>query len=167
VAILNQQLEWNDTAISPDTRLAFRGNPVKVLLQPGAMLCRFITTESKKKNIPGNETFKSPWWMDWNSAFTEITRWRTAKAMPKDVIRARMAVTTKFNRELDSLVQIILTKPVYAWKGIARHQDDAVRGVTYLGGGEQFFLPNLSSDSQGLSSSVAYMHCFTAIESLV
>ena len=64
-------------------------------------------------------------------------------------------------------MQIILTQPVYAWKGIAQHQDDNRRGVTYLGGGEQFFLPNLASDPNGLSSNVAHLHCFTAIESLV
>lgn len=63
------------------------------------------------------------------------------------------------------LAQIILTKQVYAWKGPARHQEDSAQGITYLGGGEQLYVPNLASDAQGLSSNVAYLHCFT--ESLV
>ncbi len=44
---------------------------------------------------------------------------------------------------------------------------DFSQGITYLGGGEQFHLPNLASDAQRLSSNVAYLHCFTAVESLV
>lgn len=167
MAILNENLDWNQIAVKPGVRQAFRGIPVKTLVPKGEMLCRFITTESKRKGIRGNETFFSPWWMDWSAAVQEIAKWRTAKATPKDVIRARMAVTSDFSQELDSLVQIILTQPVYAWKGIAQHQDDRQRGVTYLGGAEQFYLPNLAADPQGMSSNVAYMHCFTAIESLV
>lgn len=167
MTILNQNLDWNQISSNPDVRRAFRGTPVKTLLPAGQMLCRFITTESKRKGIPGNNTFFSPWWMDWSTTASELARWKTAKAKPKDVIRARLAVTTDFSQQLDSLVQIILTQPVYAWKGFALHQDDEFRRVTYLGGGEQFFLPNLASDREGMSSSVAYMHCFTAIESLV
>ena len=136
------------------------------MLQPGTILCRFITTESEKKAIPGNETFKSARWLGWGSAFAEISHWRAARVSPKEVIRGRMAVTNQFNRELDSIVQIILTKSVYAWKGLVRHQNDAVRQVTYLGGAEQLYIPNLASDPGGLSSDVAYMHCFTSIDSL-
>jgi hypothetical protein len=105
--------------------------------------------------------------MDWSATASELARWKTRKANPKDVIRARLAVTTDFSQQLDSLVQIIMTQPVYAWKGLAQHQGDKVRRMSYLGGGEQFFLPNLASDREGLSSGVAYMHCFTAIESIV
>jgi hypothetical protein len=166
VTVLNQEIEWTTIAVNQDILHAFQGIASKTLLSPGTMLCRFITCESKKRNIPGNETFKSPWWLDWSSAFTEITRWKTANNTLKYVIRDRMAVTASFNRELDSLVQIILTKPVYGWKGITRHQYDSVSRLKYRGGGEQFFVPNLSSENSGLSSDVAYVHCFTAIESL-
>ena len=166
MAILNQELEWREVALAPDTRNGFREPPAKVLLKPGTMLCRFITTKSKKKHIPGNETFKGAWWLDWSSAIAELNRWRTAKVLPKNVIRGRMAVCTQFNRKLDSLVQVVLTNPVYAWKGLARYQDDSVRRITCLGGGEQLFIPNLPSDDSGLSSAVAHMHCFTAIDSL-
>jgi hypothetical protein len=164
--VLNEELDWRTLSMDPDTTRGFRGTPVKVLLDPGKTLCRFITTESKMKGIPGNHTFKSSWWLDWASAMVEIKHWKTVKVMAKDVIRGRLAVTTQFNRELDSLVQIILTKPVYAWKGTAAHQDDTIRRVTYLGGGEQLLVPNLASDRDGLSSAVAYMHCFTSVESL-
>jgi hypothetical protein len=37
----------------------------------------------------------------------------------KHVIRARLAVTSQFSQEPDGLVQIILTKLVYAWKDSA------------------------------------------------
>lgn len=87
-------------------------------------------------------------------------------AAPKDVVRAKLAIISDFSRELDSLVQIILTRPVYAWKGFAQYQNDGSSRVTYIGGGTQFYLPNLASDAQGLSSNVAYMHCFTSVDSL-
>lgn len=47
-----------------------------------------------------------------------------------------------------------------------RHQNDAALNVTYIGGGEQYYLPNLASDPNGLSSNVAYLHCFTSVDSL-
>jgi hypothetical protein len=164
MAVLNETLDWSN--FPSGVKQAFRGVPVRTLVPAGEMLCRFITTESKKKGIAGNETFRSAWWMNWNSAIHEIAKWRTTKAAPKDVIRARMAVTSGFSQELDSLVQIILTQPVYAWKGIAQHQEDRKRGVTYLGGGEQFYLPNLSTDPNGLSSDFAYMRWFGPVEAL-
>lgn len=62
-----------------------------------------------------------------------LARWnRTGTVAPSDVIRARMAVPQVFSQKLDSVVQIILTKPVYAWKGIAHFQNDSARGVTYM-----------------------------------
>lgn len=164
--ILNEELDWSEIALNPDVRLAFLGEPKKTLVKPGGMLSRFITTESSKKDVRGTHIFFSPWWTDWSTTASMLARWKTLKAGPKDVIRARLAVTKEFSQELDSLVQIVLTKPAYAWKGIARYQDDDDRGVTYLGGGEQFYLPNLASDSQGLSSNVAHLHCFTSVESI-
>ncbi len=161
--VLNDDLEWHRiTAEHPDVGRAFRGVPQKELVQPRQMLCRFITT--KRKGIRGNEIFKSPWWMDWNATVVMLTQFKTAKAV--DVIRARMAISQSFSQELDSLAQIVLTKPVYAWKGVAREQDDKTRHVTYIGGGGQYYLPNLASDSHGLSSAVAFLHCFTSVDSL-
>ena len=165
MAILNENIEWDGIVAShPDVGRAFRGTPAKTRLPTNEMLCRFITTESKKKGIPGNHVFFSPWWMEWGAAVAMMSRFKTVA--PKDVVRAKLAVTEDFSRELDSLVQIILTEPVYAWKGIAQYQNDKASRVTYIGGGTQFYLPNLASDAQGLSSSVAYMHCFTSVESL-
>ena len=164
MAVLNEEFEWDEIA-SKNDRLAFKGTPKKTLLSSGLMICRFITTSSDP-NGDGNATFGSPWWTDWDTAFAEITRWKTAWSSPRQIIRGRWAIPKRFSRELDSLVQIILTKPVYAWKGVARYQDDPIRLITYLGGAEQLFLPNLASNKDGLSSDVAYMHCFTGIESL-
>ena len=163
--ILNENLDWSNIVAShPDTRRTFRGTPEKTLLLTNEMLCRFITTESKKKGITGNHVFFSPWWMEWGTTVGMLSRFKAAA--PKDVVRAKLAVTEAFSRELDSLVQIILTEPVYAWKGTAQYQDDKTGRVTYIGGGTQFYLPNLASDGQGLSSNVAYMHCFTSVDSL-
>ena len=165
MAILNENLDWHSIAAShPDVGRAFRGTPEKTLIATNEMLCRFITTESKRKGIPGNHVFFSPWWMEWGTTVGMLSRFKGAA--PRDVVRAKLAVTEAFSRELDSLVQIILSEPVYAWKGIAKHQDDNAARVTYMGGGTQFYLPNLASDAQGLSSNVAYMHCFTSVDSL-
>lgn len=167
MSLLNENLEWSQLARTPDLQRAFRTPPVKTELPANTMLCRFITTESARKGIRGNEIFKSPWWADWSNTATMLNRWRGPNVNTANVIRARFAVTRQFNQEMDSLVQIILTVPVFAWKGPAQYQNDNLVGVTYLGGATQFFLPNLASDLQGLSSNVAYLHCFTSIDSLV
>ena len=65
-----------------------------------------------------------------------LSRSKTSKAMPQDVVRAKLAITKEFSQVL-SVVQITLTKPVYAWKGIAQYQEDENRSVTYIGGGTQ------------------------------
>lgn len=166
MAILNANLDWSGIVASHhEVGRAFRGTPEKTLIAANQMLCRFITTESVKRGIPGNHVFFSPWWMEWGTAVAMLSRFKAAA--PTAVVRAKLAVTEEFSRELDSLVQIILTQPVYAWKGIAQYQNDKASQVTYIGGGVQFYLPNLASDAQGLSSNVAYMHCFTSVESLV
>lgn len=166
MSILNENLEWKQFAGNPDLQRAFRTPPQKIQLPQGTMLCRFITTESLKKGIRGNETFKSPWWADWSNAVTILKQWGGPNANTANVIRAKFAVTKQFNQQMDSLVQIILTTPVFAWKGTTRYQTDNLVGVTYIGGATQFFLPNLASDLQGLSSNVAYLHCFTSMDSL-
>ncbi len=163
-AILNEQLEWKDiVAANPNARTAFRGEPKKELLKKGQVLCRVITTEPEKKK-PGTNIFPSSWWMEWTAAWEMISRF--SPVPPREVVRAKWAVTEPFSRELDGLVQIILTQPVYCWKGMAQHQEDKARRVTYLGGGTQLYIPNLAADPAGLSSRVAYMHCFTSTESL-
>lgn len=165
MAILNENLEWTQIiAAKPNDGLAFRGAPQKVLLAKNQMLCRFITTESKQRGTPGNHIFFSPWWMDWRETVAMLTRFKSAA--PRSVVRAKLAVTHDFSRELDSLVQIILKEPAYTWKGIARHQNDKTNSLTYIGGGTQFYLPNLASDAQGLSSRIAYLHSFTSVDSL-
>ena len=95
-----------------------------------------------------------------------LARWKTAQISTKDVLRGKLAITSEFSAELDSLVQIVLTKPVYGWKGIARYQDDNNIKVTYIGGATQLCVPHLAADPMDLSSNVAYLHCFSSVDSL-
>ena len=164
--ILNQDLDWDTIAVNLDVKRAFRGTPAKTLIAPHRMLCRFITAESEKKKIPGTQIFFSPWWTDWNSTFRMLAHWQAAGATTEETVRAKLAVTEEFSQELDCLVQIVLTKPVFAWEGVANYQDDKDRRITYVGGATQLYLPNLAADSKGLSSSVAYVQCFTSVDSL-
>jgi hypothetical protein len=166
MAILNENLNWQDFA-NPDLQRAFQRTPEKCLLPVDQLLCRFITAESQKHGTRGNEIFLSPWWSDWNKTAGMIGQWSSQGASARNVIRAKLAITQRFSEKLDGLVQIVLTKPVYCWKGPARHQEDKLQKVTYLGGGEQYFLPNLASDKQGLSSNVAHMHSWSWVDSLV
>ena len=165
MAILNETLEWGN--FSTDVHAAFRGTPIKTLVLVNRVLARFITTESKKKATRGNEIFLSPWWSEWATTVRDVHKWGTMGAPARDVIRARFAVTLQFSQELDSFVLIVLKQPVYAWKGIVKHQEDKDQKLTYLGGATQLFLPNLASDAQGLSSEVAYLHCFSSVDELV
>src|SRR5436190_3444628 len=105
MTILNESLDWNRISVSPNIARAFRGTPAKTLIPQRQMLCRFITIESKKRGIRGNEIFFSPWWMDWSTTWSMLSQWKTAKATPKDMVRAKLAVTTDFSQELDSVVQ--------------------------------------------------------------
>jgi hypothetical protein len=166
LAALNEELDWKQIASDPKVSGAFLRPPVKTILNPGTSLCRFITTLTKNELKEGDKgEFNGRWWIEWRFAVAEINRWRTLRASPKDVLRGRFAVTTEFSSKLDSMLQIVLSKPVFAWKGTARYQEDSIQRVTYLGGAEQLYIPNLASDDSGFSSNVAYMHCFTAIES--
>jgi hypothetical protein len=167
MAILNGDLDWRVFESNEKLRGAFRGIPAKTRIDPGAVLCRFITTETGKKRYRDSGIYSSPWWLDWSTTASMLDRWKRARVAPRDVIRGRLAVTRQFSPRLDSMVQIILTRPVYAWKGIARHQEDKASAVTYLGGGEQLFLPNLVSDPGSLSSAVAILHCYCSVDALV
>jgi hypothetical protein len=165
--ILNENLDWKHFQNDRSLRNAFIGAPTKTMISAGEMLCRFITTETEKKEYESSGIYSSPWWADWNVTARMLARWKAANIKPRDVIRAKLAVPRQFSAGLDSLVQIILTQPVFAWKGIARHQEDTVLKVTYIGGGEQIFLPNLVSDPRGLNCNVAYLHCFSSVDLLV
>jgi hypothetical protein len=171
VTILNEDLEWNTIAADHDVRDAFRGTPTKVLLPKGKYLCRFITPEVKDR-VRGNNIFLSPWWSDWDTTWSMLNRFRSSRAPIREVIRGRMAVTRAMNFNLDSLVQIILTSPVYAWEGKVRYQEDKDLGVSYIGGGTQLYLPNLADKKQTRIkdsldfSPYAYIHCFTWVDSL-
>ena len=104
-------------ALDVSVRDAFRVT-VKTLLQPRKMLCRFISSDlnlAKDKSIP--DPFGRPWWMDWTTAVGMLSSWKNVSAT--EVVRARIAVTKKMSPKLDSLLQIVLKEPVYAWKGIA------------------------------------------------
>lgn len=165
--ILNENLDWNQIVKNNvNAQQAFLRTPVKTLLSQNQMLCRFITTQLNKENIRDSGIFSSPWWTDWNGTIQMLSRWKTAQASTKDVLRGKLAITSEFSAELDSLVQIVLTKPVYGWKGIARYQDDNNIKVTYIGGAMQLYVPNLAANPMELTSNVAYLHCFSSVDSL-
>ena len=166
MAILNEQFEWSDFKANPKIRDAFLGMPAKTLIPAKRLLCRFISTGATPTDPNGTEIYLGPWWTEWESTAKLLHKWKTAAATPREVLRAELAVTRDFSRKFDGLVQIVLTQPVYAWRGPARHQEDKQLKVTYLGGGEQLFLPNLASDRTGERSDVAYMHCFSWVDSL-
>ena len=168
--ILNEEFEWHDFESNRKIREAFRGTPKKTLVAVGSCLARSLSSEKEEPDsrIKDSGIWSSPWWFDWNATWTMLQQWKTAKSTPKDVLRAKLAITSKFSPTLDCLVQIILTSPVYAWVGVAGRQEDKDI-VTYLGGAEQYFLPNLASDPSNrrdLKSNVAYIHCFTSTDSL-
>jgi hypothetical protein len=168
MAILNESLDWSHYQRNPQIRDAFRGTPAKTLFHPGDHLCRFMTTETGKADHRDSGIFSSPWWSEWKTTAAMLSQWKSANVAPKDVVRGRLAVTSEFSAQLDSLVQIILTQPVYAWKGIARHQEDRKLLVTYMGGGEQLFLPNLVSDPRSLNCKVAYIRSYSgAVDMLI
>lgn len=166
MAILNENLEWSRLSMDLSLRDAFQGTPVKTLISPGQLLCRFITAKSKKHGIRGNEIFRSPWWLEWDTVAGMLHRWRMAGVKAREVIRGRLAITLEFSERLDSLVQIKMTKPAFGWKGPARYQEDKRQKLTYIGGAIQYYLPNLAGDSDGLSSDVAYMHYFGWVDDL-
>lgn len=168
--ILNGDKDWSSFAGDTDSRTAFRGIPVKTLIPTGRVLCRFITAESKKRTaqkIRPNNIYFSPWWTEWTSTARMLNDFKAGKIPPRDILRGRLGITKAHNYYLDGMVQIVLTQSVYAWKGIALYQTDDYAKVTYLGGGEQLYLPNLVSNKNCVTSKFAQMHCWTWVDSLV
>lgn len=91
---------------------------------------------------------------------------RRAKAPLQQAVRARLAITEAFNPMMQFFCQIIISRPIYGWKGFARHQPEKGGNLIYMGGAEQIYLPNLVSAYHSVSSDYAYIHHFGAADSL-
>jgi hypothetical protein len=153
----------------PDRRdlMAFTGIPERILLRPGDLLCRFITAENAKLNHYGNQVFRSPWWHTMSSFMQIYNLAKQVNAPLDSAARARLAITQEFNPTMQYFCQITITKPIYGWKGFARHQQESGSNLVYMGGGQQIYLPNLFSPaSNGMSSDFAFIKYFGATDVL-
>ncbi len=155
MSILNENLNWEQIKASDGkAKGSFDGYPSKTMYWPSQMLVRAITMDSKK-NI-----FSSPWWMDWNEVNQALSLSSRYNIVPSEMLRGELAIAPKFNPKLDGLVQIILSKPVYVWKGKASSQKVEERMLCLIGGGSQLYIPNLKADEFGLFSNFAPRGCF-------
>lgn len=139
-------------------RSAFRGAPMKVLLPAGESLYRMISTQTSSS--PGNAILTGKWWFD-QAAHTRLSKLasQTASSLPA-AGHARLAISRKFSPKMEHLCKIRLKEPVYVWRGAARWQFDETLGVTLIGGLEQYYVPSLAVDPEGLSSRVAALETF-------
>lgn len=151
---------------------AFRSRPVKTPFVPGCAFMRVISTTTADKIKQGTEVFSSPWWTTESSFRKLLTDFRGKD--PKDIFRGKLAITSNMSRNLDAWVEIVLTRPVYAWVGLAKYQPEAEK-LCYIGGGEQVFLPNLDvatnfppylRTKSATSSNFAYIRVFSWTENL-
>ena len=140
--------------------LAFIGLPRQFLLKPGELLCRFITAESTQQGHHGNQIFGSPWWHSMHAFMHIYNLSKTAQAPLGDAARARLAIVKKFNPTMEYFCQIVITRDIYGWLGRAKYQPEEGTNLLYMGGAEQIYLPNLASDSTGMSSNYAVLKYF-------
>ena len=146
---------------------AFIGIPKRTLIEPGELLCRFITAENKTVNHRGNEVFDSPWWHSMTSFMQIYNLAKSVKSSLDNAARARLAITDGFNPTMEYFCQIHITRPIYGWVGTTRWQEDGKRNICYLGGAEQTYLPNLvPRRSSGMSSEYAFIRYFGRTDSL-
>ena len=138
-AYLNQSLGFDEVRwatmrkTSYDSRASFDGSPEKRLLQAGTLLYRLA-------GMVTSGFFDSPWWMP-EQTFTELRNdvnrsEHGGGRLLRNYVAQYMALPSG-NFQL-SVVEIRLTKPVYAWVGRSAALFDRPGGM------EQIFLPNLA-----------------------
>jgi hypothetical protein len=152
--VLNERNEFQDfVAQFRGLNRCFSGPPRKIRLNPGAQLSRFITSYSKSelagKKLDEVGVFGSPWWMTRLELRRLLAQYPAVA--PQEIIRGKLAIATRFNPKLNGWIDIELTLPVYAWVGRAAQQPDEIRQLSYIGGGEQIFLPNLGAKTDNSS----------------
>jgi hypothetical protein len=124
---------------------------------------RFISCANQRTGDKGNQIFGSPWWFS-----KETFKWIMAHADPRglgigDVARIHLAVPKEFNLKMEWICVIFLVESVYGWSGKAARQLVTQKSNLYFGGGgNQIFLPNLSTDPSKITSRYARMRFFGA-----
>ena len=133
----------------------FTKAPLRVVLEPGEKLYRFVTIVSPA--FKGNEIFSSPWWIP-SETYRRIakTAHRTSKPIA-DVARSRLAVAFQWNPEMDWLTILVLKQPVQAWVGPAKPQpfSGGHRSVMLLGNYDQAYVPDLAPPGAMASEAAA------------
>lgn len=142
----------------PNAQIAFSRYPQRTLFAANTEFFRLVSI--KDKNIKGNETFGSPWWLT-RSALHRIIKRSDQKLLGiSDVARIRLGVPKSINPNMDWLCVIYLTQRAFGWIGIASRQLASEKAnIYYAAGEEQVFLPNLASSS-AMSSDFAKMRFF-------
>ncbi len=136
--ILNEEL-----TIGFREKNTFRFPPKRVLLTVGTVLYRFVTPSE-------NQILEGAYWMN-QSTYDRIRRYAKDRESMGEVARAWGAVNEKWNSRMNCICKIILTASCYAWVGPAKHQPSTKgRNISFMGNGEQIFLPNLSIKNASL-----------------
>ena len=127
-----------------DIRSTFRGSPEATTFRPGERFCRFVTR--------GENSLEGPWWVRQDEMSRLEAHARRLGLPIQEVARARMAVREAWSSRMDFLVTARLLCSAVGWVGKTRHQNLAdtgpLRNVSYIGDGEQVYLPNLLCDNR-------------------
>lgn len=110
--ILNQNLKFKD--LPADVRRAFHGEPENDLLVANKTLFRF----SSHSGI-------SPWWSDARELSGLLLAAKASGRALSRYVRERTAVLRQWDPDMTYLIVARLNKPVYAFRGIISHQDEA------------------------------------------
>jgi hypothetical protein len=149
-SILNDALGFDEVRwatmrkTSPDFAESFHGTPRKTLLPAGTRLFRLVP-------FPTDRNFSSPWWMP-EHVFLELQNDAAVSShgggrLLRNYVAQYMALPSG-NYQL-SVVEIELTRAVYAWLG----EVEPLFGRP--GGMEQAYLPNLADRGSPRTSSSA------------
>ena len=137
--LLNQELDFDEVRwatmrkTSYDSRKSFEGNPRKILLPSGTLLYRLVY-------LPNGRYFEGVWWMP-KAVFDELHEdankagHGTGRLFRNYVAQYLALPSGDFQL---SVVEIQLTKSVYAWLG------QSAELFNRPGGLEQVYLPNLA-----------------------
>lgn len=169
MAILNELLSFNEVIRFPEyssAQNAFAGAPRKIRLEAGTLLVRVITTEKKDRTSglitrPGTNLLSAAWWQRELGFGAIIAALEAHGGNATELLRASLAVPEIFSKSLDGWVKIELTAPAFCWSGIAAAQLDPINHMWYPGGGEQIFLPFLTSTRDSTSSAYARIAQFS------
>ena len=153
---LNEDLSDDQILITPryeqvapsGVAAAFHGKPRKTRLDPPCTLFRIST-------LPDDRVFHGVWWFSkdvFEALMLESGGDRTAFVK---LARIHLAVKFGWSSGMRHIYVVELRQPVYAWVGKVRAQKETtahLKHVTWPGGAEQIFLPNLASKEYRLTS---------------